>query len=193
MTCADVITFPSGISIAEPLDRASRFLTEEYAWYDSFVDEAPNNIIPFDLLVAVGMNAFAGGASVAKMRVIQQGMAASCEGMLARFAVDSELVAMDDVSPVVDIIVAATDVRGALSAVATKVLHRKRRQLFPIIDSVLARCYCSKRDADRLAESYVSESTRRSILTNVLSAIQADVRAAGAELYGLTGELASRG
>jgi hypothetical protein len=187
------IAFPSGISVKRPLDRLSKFLAAGFDWYDSFIDESPHSIVPFDVLVATGINAFIGGASAATLRTIHLDMVKLCTSPLNVLAVDTDLAEVVDLAAVVDLIVAATEARGAQSAVATKILHRKRRHLVPILDSVVVGYYCEDRMARTLAESYAPLAARRSALTSVLATIRADLRAVTGELAQLRDEVAGAG
>ncbi len=62
----------------KPFDRLSKFLTDEFEWYDCFADELPDSVVPFDVLVATGINAFIGGTSAAKLRMIHFDMVKEC-------------------------------------------------------------------------------------------------------------------
>jgi hypothetical protein len=130
------LTFPAcGITVADPLKRLNHFLTMEYAWYDAFVDNDPDEILPFDVLAAVGINAFVGPgqASIANLRTIHEGMVRLCGPLLPKLLASQELSATDDIDPLVELILEGTYTKGALAAVVTKVLHRKRRSLVPLL------------------------------------------------------------
>jgi hypothetical protein len=50
------LTFPTcGVTIDNPTERLEAFLEREYAWYDGFEDSFPNEVLPFDVLAAVGI------------------------------------------------------------------------------------------------------------------------------------------
>jgi hypothetical protein len=193
MTAIEKLAFPSGISIDNPDIRLQHFLTTEFDWYDGFNDDSPDHVIPFDVLVAGGMNAFVGGASVARLRTIQEGLATRCDPLLAGLPRDSQLRDLDDISALVEMVLSATYVKWTLSAVATKVLHRKRRELVPILDTVMVKAYCGDQDGAILAASDASESKVRSALTSVISAIREDVDARRLELDQLARSTAEKG
>jgi hypothetical protein len=90
----------------------------------------------------------------------------------------------------VNLLVEATYAQGALSAVATKVLHRKRRSFIPILDSVMVRSNGSDRVAGILAASGASDASCRTTLT-VLHRIQGEVRATRDQLRRLSEEARS--
>src|SRR5271169_31332 len=133
------ITFQaSAVTVPYPLARLAVFLAEEFEWYDIFPDRKPNQVVPFDVLVAAGLNAFgAGGASVARMQGIQREMAERCDHRLSAIGVEENLVTANDLNPVIDLVLEATYAPRALASVATKILHRKRRHLVPILDKYL--------------------------------------------------------
>jgi len=185
------IAFPTGVTVHEPLERLSRFLTAEYNWYDGYDDASPNTIEPFDVLVAAGLNAFV-GTGVEAMRTVQGGMAEVCNQVLTSFPVNDDLKGRGDFSDLVEIILASTYVRFALSARVTKILHRKRRELVPILDTVMVKQYCSDKEARVLADSYASQAHVRGALHSVVGAVQADIVACWNELVSLSNELKRR-
>ena len=69
------ISLLNGRTISDPLSRLTSFLTEEYPWYDAMNDSDPNTVLPMDVLAAVGINAFVGSASAAKLRGLHNDLA----------------------------------------------------------------------------------------------------------------------
>jgi Family of unknown function (DUF6308) len=175
------IAFPSGLSVDDPADRLRKFLTQEYDYYDAIPDSSPDEIVPLDVLVATGINAFI-GVGAARIRKVHRGMVAKCNAALRALPISTDLEVMKDVGPIIDVIAPATDVESVLSAVASKVLHRKRRSTIPIIDSVLAGHCCPSRDAAVLSESYPSQARLRRALTCFLEVVRDDLQATHREL-----------
>ena len=75
----------------------------------------------------------------------------------------------------VELILASTYARGALSAVSTKILHRKRRGLIPIVDSVMASAYGTERESRLLADSGANPDALRSAISAVVLSIRDDL------------------
>ncbi len=71
-------------------------------------------------------------------------MATNCEPILPSIPQDADLLDLDCLSePLRELLHAAVQIKGVLIPVATKVLHRKRRSLVPMLDSVVIRHYLS--------------------------------------------------
>lgn len=187
------IAFPSGLTIKRPLNRLSRFLTDEFEWYDCFTDPSPNSIAPFDVLVAAGINAYIGGASASRLRTIHVDLVRECSDPLKALPAALDLALMTDVAIVADLLLAGVRANGAQSAVVTKILHRKRRQAIPILDSVVVGHYCDKKVAATLAETYVTEVNRRAALVTALKAVQTDLQGSAAELAQLKADVTTAG
>ena len=193
MSTPSSISFRSGISIPEPLARLNRVLSEEYEYYDAIADASPSEILPLDVLIATGINAFIGNASATRIRKVHRGIATHCNSLLAALPLSSDIASMTNLSPIVDIIAAACPVDTVLSAVASKVLHRKRRAAIPVIDSVMAAHCCSKRLANVLAASDVPTHKLKSTLQTFLEVVQADIQGTQSELAALQGAIANTG
>lgn len=135
------VHLPSGIHIASPLSSLQAFCTEEYAYYDGIPSRENNSIEPVDVLATVSMNSFVNNAEA--VRRVHRGMAEHCNAHLATIPVDADLAFSDAtlLASVRNLLAAALDTRGVLIPVATKVLHRKRRALVPMLDSVLIEHY----------------------------------------------------
>jgi hypothetical protein len=138
----DVLELASGCTIERPLYRLKWFCEGEYAYYDAIPSANPNRIDPLDVLVTVAMNSFVNSAT--RVHRVHQGMAVTCEPILATIPEDADLVDLDLWSgPLRELLHEAVQVQGVLIPVATKVLHRKRRSLVPMLDSVVLRHYLS--------------------------------------------------
>ncbi len=121
-------------------DRLRRFCDEEYAYYDAIASGDPNRIEPIDVLVTVAMNSRVDTAE--RVRAVHRGLAAGCEPILGRIPDDADLLTFDDDLVLAQqLLHAACSVPWVLGAVATKVLHRKRRGFVPMLDSVVVLYY----------------------------------------------------
>jgi hypothetical protein len=187
------ISFPSGVTIPDPLSRLRRFLEYEYPYYDEFSDDAPSNVIPLDVFVAAGVNAFIGGAGAKRLRTVHIGMSTQCDPLLPAIAVNDRLKDADDTQPIIDVIAASCTVDSVLSAVGSKILHRKRRDAIPMLDSVMVEHCCERRDVRFLGESYVSDSNRKGALRSVISVVQQDLQDNDADLTTLQTSLSRLG
>ncbi|MGH2716013.1 MAG: DUF6308 family protein [Thermoleophilaceae bacterium] len=122
-------------------DRA-RSCRAEYAYYDAIPSSDPDVIEPLDVLVTVAMNSFVNTA--VKVRLVHQGMAANCEPLLGTIPEHADLVDLEHWrTPLRELLHAAVQAPRVLIPVATKVVHRKRRLLIPMLDSVVLRHYLS--------------------------------------------------
>lgn len=127
---------PSGCSIDDPLPRLLQFCEEEYAYYDGVPLGSEYHIEPLDVLVTASVNSFIRDA--AAVRRIHRGLAAACDPVLQKIPTESDLARPEPVLTAIrELLHAAVQVRGVLIPVATKVLHRKRPQLIPMLDNVL--------------------------------------------------------
>lgn len=133
------IRFPSGLVIEDPLERLLRFCREEYEYYDAVPPGDPNRIEPLDILATVGINSRIDTA--AKVRTVHRGMSAATNSLLEGIPEDAQLHLFGNLDPVHDLFAAAMTTKFVLLATATKVLHRKRTGLIPIMDSVVVGHY----------------------------------------------------
>jgi hypothetical protein len=168
-------------------------LLEEYEYYDAIPDASPNEIVPLDVLAAVGINAFIGNASATRLRNAHRGMATNCNSLLARLPTSADIAHTANLTPIVDIIAAACPIKTVLSAVASKVLHRKRRALIPVVDSVMAEHCCSKQLASVLAASDVPTPKLKDALRGFLDVVQTDVYQTQTDLLALQAAIATAG
>ena len=142
----DVLTLPSG-SIANPSQRLLAFCEGEYAYYDAIQSTHANRIEPIDVLVTVAMNSYVNNAVM--VHRVHQGMATNCDRLLPTLPEDANLVDLERWrDPLRELLHAAVQTKHALVPVATKVLHRKRRSLIPMLDNVVVRHYLNT-DAHR--------------------------------------------
>jgi len=72
------------------------------------------------------------------MRSIHRGLAAHCDRLLEEIPEDADLLSFDTEFEIVGRLLGeAIQVPGVGISVATKVLHRKRRNLIPMLDSIV--------------------------------------------------------
>ncbi len=133
------LRFPSGLVIQEPLGRLLRFCREEYEYYDAVPPGHPNRIEPLDILATVGINSRIDTA--AKVRTVHRGMSEATNALLERIPADAQLQSFGNLDLVHELFAAAMTTKFVLLATATKVLHRKRTELIPIMDSVVVGHY----------------------------------------------------
>jgi hypothetical protein len=135
-----LVELPSGCRIELPLERMLAFCRAEHAYYDAIPSRHPDRIDPVDVLATVAMNSRVDTAT--KVRQVHQGMASRCERTLASIPQDADLLDFEKwKEPLRRLLHEAVQTPGVLIAVATKVLHRKRRFLIPMLDSVVLKHY----------------------------------------------------
>jgi hypothetical protein len=116
------------------------FCRNEFAYYDALTSADPNRIDPLDVLATVAMNSRVDTAK--KVRQVHEGLASRCNPLLPGIPEDADLLDLERWrAPLRALLDAAVQTPGVLVATATKVLHRKRRFLIPMLDSVVLRHY----------------------------------------------------
>lgn len=86
------------------------------------------------------MNSFVNNA--AKVRRVHRGLAERCDPLLPSIPVEADLASFDsDLALTGGLLDAACQAWGVWIPVATKVLHRKRRRLIPMLDTVVVEHY----------------------------------------------------
>lgn len=136
-----MIALPSGLVISQPIECLSRFCSEEYAYYDGLPAGNPDQVEPIDVLAAVSVNGFF-RANAAAVRSVHRGLANACDGLLPRIQIDAALQSADPpLAELDDLLRMAIGVRGVLTPLATKVLHRKHPNLIPMLDNVVLAYY----------------------------------------------------
>jgi hypothetical protein len=134
------IELPSGCTILDPVGRLGAFCLAEYIYYDAIASHEPNKIEPLDVLVTVAVNSFVNSA--AKLYHVHQGLRDACEPLLPAIPEDADLLDLDRWrGPLRHLLTAAVQTPGVSIPVATKVLHRKRRHLIPMLDNVVLEHY----------------------------------------------------
>lgn len=140
------LELPSGCVIERPDERMLAFCRNEFAYYDALPSADPNRIDPLDVLATVAMNSRVDTAK--KVRQVHEGMASLCDPLLPSIPEDANLLDLEKWRKSLrDLLDAAVRTPGVLVATATKVLHRKRRFLIPMLDSVVLRHYLATNPA----------------------------------------------
>jgi hypothetical protein len=164
----------------------------EYAYYDAIPSADPNRIDPVDVLVTVAMNSFVNSA--VKVHQVHQGMAANCERILATIPEDANLIEFDRWREQLrELLHAAVQVRSVLIPVATKVLHRKRCFLIPMLDSVVIRYYLSAPQYKALLPGTESKEKAADVAMEALRLFHDDLLQAQDEIESLQGHLEQAG
>src|SRR5262245_37466688 len=138
------LVLASGLKIEDPLGRLRRFSDEEYEFYDGIVGVRPDDVEPIDVLSTFSVNGnieknkYLLGMTLAdKIRNLCREMNHRCSAHLAHSPDAADLLSFDPAfSSFEQLLRAATSIRGVGNAVATKILHRKRRNFIPMLDSV---------------------------------------------------------
>jgi len=185
------ITLPSGCQVEDPGSRLLAFCREEYAYYDAIPSADPNRVEPVDVLATVSVNSFLTNATA--IRNVHRGLSSGCDQILELIPEDADLLAEDiQLGDVRTLLHAAVQARGVLVPVATKVLHRKRPMLIPILDNVVLAHYlgttpsrlpAKTQDAHRAADAAIE----------VLARFRTDLRAVRPEIEALESFLATHG
>ncbi len=181
----------SGLLIERATERLRAFCQEEYLYYDAIESADPNHIDPADILVTVAVNSFVNSAD--RVRAVHRGLAERCDPILEAIPVDADLGQPGtDLDPLEQLLAAACGVKWVLVAVATKVLHRKRRQLIPMLDSVLIDYYRST-GVDVSWAALEDGARAGSAAMPIVRSFKGDLQNAGAELEALRAELREEG
>lgn len=185
------LELPTGLTIPDVGGRLSAFCAREYAYYDGLPATPPDSVVPLDVLATVSMNSFITNAP--QVRRVHRGLAEACDPILPRIPVDADLLTFPGLDVVDELLHAACQVHGVLLAVATKVLHRKRARLIPMLDTIVLKYFLTATGRDDLIPA--SQDKRRASLAaaEVLRAFSDDLRAALPALEPLLGDLRAAG
>lgn len=165
------ITLPSGLCVYRPSEPLLRFCRDWYSYYDGVPSSDPDSIDLLDVLVTVSMNSYLTGDRV---RAAYPEIAHRCNHLLAKIPLDANLLSFDlSFDQMHDLITTSMQIRWVGVAVATKIFHRKRPFLIPMLDRVvvtyygtgLARTICDGTDkvASAKASRTVIEAFRRDL------------------------------
>ncbi len=141
MAAPEHVTLSNDNEIARATDRLLRCCREEYDYYDGLPQGDPNHISPSDVLATLSVNSFI--TSAVRIRRIHQGMVANCDGLLPAIPSDSDLLTCPPKTfkDVKRLLHEAVQVHWVLIPVATKILHRKRPNLIPMLDTIVLKYY----------------------------------------------------
>ena len=129
------LVLPAGVTIADPYERLIRFLENEWEIYDGQPNAQDSTLSLFDILVSVSMNSRLDTAD--KVRSVWDGRHAVEEALRvvpADIPLECGNVPWGSLETLFEAFCA---IPHAKEAVATKILHRKRPSLIPIVDSVI--------------------------------------------------------
>ena len=180
----------SGLRVEDPAGVAARMLGEEWHYYDGVPMGDWDRVEPMDVLATVSVNSFVTGA--ARVRQVHRGLAAACDDRLAGIPREAHLLD-SDVAEVEGLLAAACEVPGVLVPVATKVLHRKRPHLIPMLDNVVLAHYFGYLDRPELVGRSQDKRRAASAARVALDAFRADLDQADPVLADIAGQLAVEG
>lgn len=181
---------PSGAVIPEPQRLLDTFFLEEWPYYDGIDDPDPHRIHPVDVIATLSVNSFL--TSATRIRSVHRGLAAACESQLAAIPVDADLRTFP-LDQVVEVLHAACQVPYVLVPVATKVLHRKRRGLIPMLDTVVSDYYLGSLGRRDLRPATQDKRRAAEAARLPLEGFRKDLDALWPELTELRAQLAAAG
>ena len=157
------------------MDRLVRFCRQEYEYYDAVPACDPIRIEPLDVLATVGINSRLDTA--AKIRTVHRAMSTTVNPLLELTPEDAALHVVSSLDPLHELLAAAMTSKFVLLATATKVLHRKRPALIPIMDSVVAGHYVHDDPTEKalLQRSWESRSAAADIGRLTIARLRDDV------------------
>lgn len=191
---APSFSVPSGLtfSLEEAESRLLRFCREEYIYYDGIADQAPARIEPIDVLATVSVNSFVNSAVL--IRNVDRALASRCDSLLGKIPVNADLMSYDSqLAEFQRLIHAAVQAPQVLVAVATKVLHRKRRNFIVMIDSVFTSHYAKAMKHPEWVEKSQIKARAAEVAVEIMRAFREDLRFAYTRLVGLQAALANAG
>jgi hypothetical protein len=180
----------SGAVVDDPVRVASRMMSEEWPYYDGLPQGDPDRIEPIDVLATVSVNSFVNNA--ASVRRIHRGVATACDDLMRAIPRDAALLETD-LALVEQLIDAACSVQGVLVPVATKVLHRKRPGLVPMLDNVLLRYYFEHLERPELTGRSQDRKKAASVARLALDEFKSDLEKARPDLDAIAAELGGKG
>jgi hypothetical protein len=172
----------SGAVIPEPQRLLGAFFEEEWAYYDGIDETDPARIEPLDVVATLSVNSFLSSAT--RIRSVHRGLVVACERDLDQIPVDADLRTFP-IDQIVELLDAACQVPYVLVPVATKVLHRKRRKLIPMLDSVVTEYYLDAADRTELLPATQNKHRAASVARVVLEGFKADLESAWSDLEAL--------
>ena len=170
------------ISMAVAEERLLRFFHQEYVYYDGIADAEPGRILPIDVLASIAMNsrvddAETGYDSAKRIRMVHRSLARRCDDLLPDIPVDADLLTFDpDLQVLGRLLHSAVQAEMVLTAVATKVLHRKRRGLIPMLDNVILDYYLDAHNRPDLKRIKSQKPHAADVAMQVLNGFREDLR-----------------
>ena len=170
----NTLSLASGLNIVSPVERMIAFCREEYDFYDGIAYSDANRIEPLDVLATVSVNSFINNATA--VRKIQRGLADKCDSILRIIPVESDLLSdnppLESLSKLLN---AAVSVPDVLVPKATKVLHRKRRSLIPMLDNVVLFFYLDSTGESRKKGQTQDKRKAAAVAMDVLALFRKDL------------------
>jgi hypothetical protein len=189
----NALELPSGCVVERPYERLLAFCDGEFVYYDAIPSADPNRIDPLDVLVTVAMNSRVDTAK--KVRQVHQGLASRCDPLLPSIPENADLLDFETwCNPLRGLLHHAVQGAGVLIPTATKVLHRKRRFLIPMLDSVVLRHYLAAAPASlRVCVESEYRSKAADGAMEAVAAFRADLIAAQGEIASIRQALERQG
>jgi len=159
--------------ITDPLTRLLAFCHEEYEFYDAVTDSDPDEVTALDVAITIAVNSFVNTAT--RLRQVQRGLATACDSILSELPRDARLDASGGVESAIRLIRGAVAVPWVLVPVATKVLHRKRPALVPMLDQVVLDYYLNATGNSSLRTSTQDKRRAASTAQVVLEELRKDL------------------
>lgn len=186
------IALPSGLAVRSAEGRLLRFCREEYAYYDAIECSSPNHITPVDVLATVSVNSFINNATA--VRSIHRELASRCDHLLSKIPVDASLGSSESVIADFErLLHAAVQAPNVLVPKATKVLHRKRRSLVPMLDNVVLEFYLDAFGETQRKSQTQNKRSAATVATDVLRRFRDDLVAAERPVLQLQSKLKAAG
>jgi hypothetical protein len=174
--------------IHNPVQCLLAFCKEEYDYYDAIHSSNPNCIEPIDVLATVSVNSKVDNAT--RVRQVHRELAQACNPFLIGIPEEADILSFDQsIECMIPLLNAAVQVRYVLIPVATKVLHRKRRFLIPMLDNILLAYYLNTSDIARTQDSRFAAD----IAGIALSGFRDDLAAVNDEIAVIRNKLAQEG
>jgi hypothetical protein len=186
------LTLQSGLKIDDPLGRLMEFCDKEYEYYDGITGSHPDRIEPIDVLATVAMNSFLQTAD--QIRNVHRAMAPRCDALLSQIPEDADMLTYDPCLAAFSALIhAAVQAPDVLVARAVKVLHRKRRNFIPMLDSVVLDFYLDASDRSELKTRLQNKARAASVAIEVMKLFRNDLRASLHDVEVLRSRLSEAG
>ncbi len=186
------LRLPSGLLIDDPFERVLRYCRTEYDYYDAVPRGHPDEVEPVDVLATVGLNSRLDTAT--KVRTVHRAMATTVNPVLRRIPPEATIDDAAAMASLHELITAAMTSKFVLLATATKVLHRKRPALVPIMDSVVVAHYVQgETEKALLSRAWTSRPAAAEVAQLVVGRLRQDLAGRREELEGFRVGLRNEG